>query len=77
MSDWKPVINGTPSVDRFTGTLITVKSASEYFLATLDMLALALNQHGHTWTAEERKAYEQATGFAKMMPQQLTSIPWD
>lgn len=34
-------------------------------LKALDTLALALADHGHTWTNEQRRAYEQAVAAIK------------
>lgn len=35
-------------------------------LKALDKLGLALANHNHTWTAEERDAYEHAVDLVKM-----------
>jgi hypothetical protein len=44
-----PPVNGTPG------------PAYEELVATIDMLGVALAGHNHTWTPEQRSAYERAT----------------
>lgn len=38
------------------------ENPSQLAIYALDLLAVALAEHGHVWTEEERRAYEVATG---------------